>query len=755
MGLELQPRSLDTRKSWVIKLSAHDMLGQLSNIISDLTGDKFPNFADALVRLGNNGASTESAIADVASRIGAMGSIVGMTTPEILAWSSTIASTGQGSEAAGTAISRTMSDIETAVANGGDALDAFAEIAGMSSEEFARAWTETPSAAMQSFIEGLVSVEEDGGSAITTLDNLGITAVRQVQSIQGLMQMIEGLDDNLAMSEDAWNGVSDEWGDAGDAAREAERKAEGFSGSLSRLQNMAQNVGAELGDSLVPVIDGVTGVLSGLYDAFVGLPDGAKLAIAAVGGIAAAMGPLMLLGKGVAEFFGGLASGVKKLKAFGEAAQGVAGLTDAFGAAEGAASSFGKVLTGGLVAGGIALAVGGVAMLVGSLMDMAEEARLTERATDGLADACGVATSDMAGTSEEAFNFSSAMAEVEKANDESVESLAALADEFDELNTKTAGSLARLDGARESVQNLAGRSDLTAGEIGDLVSAIEFLNESCGTNYEVVRDSDGAYQVMEDGAVAATDAIYDLIEAQQLQVQMDAQSQKLDKLYEERAPLEEAYSNALDAEMDAYEEWQKAQEQYNAGEISDFTFQGIEDEYYSLCDATEEAQKSLDSVDERIAQVNETMGNMEQVAQGAAEGMDAFVKSHSIITDEVGTSQQAIDAFCSAMEEAGVSTEDLEGLTTSELQRLAKEWARTGDDVSDILARMGIDMGGMADNLRETFDSLASDGSLTKSLQDPCRTPASRAASSTPSARRTSLGSRPPPTATSDATSSS
>ena len=32
MGLELQPRSLDTRKSWVIKLSAHDILGQLSNV---------------------------------------------------------------------------------------------------------------------------------------------------------------------------------------------------------------------------------------------------------------------------------------------------------------------------------------------------------------------------------------------------------------------------------------------------------------------------------------------------------------------------------------------------------------------------------------------------------------------------------------------------------------------------------------------------------------------------------------------------
>ena len=702
-------------------------LGQLSNIISDLDGDKFPNFADALVRLGNNGASTESAIADVASRIGAMGSIVGMTTPEILAWASTIASTGQGSEAAGTAISRTMSDIETAVANGGDALDAFAEIAGMSSEEFSKAWTETPSEAMQSFIEGLVDVEEDGGSAITTLDELGITAVRQVQSIQGLMQMIEGLDDNLAMSEDAWNGVSDEWGEAGDAAREADRKAEGFSGSLSRLQNMAQNVGAELGDSLTPMLDQVTDFLGDLYDAFVDLDDGTKQGITAVGAFVAAIGPLLLLKKGVSEVFGQISDGLKKLSTFKQAsklADGISGVAKSFGLAEGAASSFGKVLAGGVVAGGIAIAVGGIATLVKAYMDAEEHARLTERATTGLAEACGKATSDMADTETEAFNYSESLKKVTEANNEGLEALAALADEFDELNQSTGASMKRLDDAWESIRKYAGRTDLTATEIGELKSAIDFLNETCGTSYSVLRDSDGAYQVMEDGAVKAKDAIYDLIEAQKLQVQMEAQNQKLSRLYEERAPLEEAYSEALDEEMKAYEEYQKAVEEYNKERAKgneayeqEVHKNDAEAKWHKLSAATDEAKKSLDSVDQSINTVNETMGNMEQAAQGTVEGMEAFVKSNSTIQGEIGTSQEAIDSFCEAMKKAGVSTEDLESLTTSELISLSRQWATTGDDVSDILARMGIDLNGMAENLRSTFDNMATDGSLTESLQ--------------------------------------
>lgn len=684
-------------------------LGQLDNILSDLDGSTMPNFADALVRLGNNGASTEDQIANIASRIGSMGSIIGMSTPEILAWASTIASTGQGAEAAGTAISRTMSDIETAVANGGDALDAFAEIAGMSADEFATAWEETPSDAMKAFIEGLVSLEEDGGSAITTLDELGITAVRQVQSIQGLMQMIEGLDDNLEMSRDAWNGVSDEWGEAGDAAREAERKAEGFSGSLARLRNMAQNVGAELGDALVPVIDGVTDVLGDLYDAFVDLPDGAKVAIVALGGIAAAAGPLLLLGNSVSDFFGGIAGGLRKLSAFTSASKVADTLSVSM-------TNLGATLRGGVVAGGIAAAVGGIALLVGALMDMEERERLAERATEGLSDACRVATADMADSAEGAFDYSEAINEVRDANEETLESMASLADEFDELNTQTAGTLTRLGDARDSVEDLAGRSDLTAVELGELKSAIDYLNDSCGTNYEVVRDSGGAYQIMEDGAVKAKDAIYDLIDAQELQAQTEAQSQKLSRLYEERQPAYEAYLDALDAEAQALAEYQQAQRDYAAGTISDLEFTEAKQNWELLAGEADKASAAVDVYNDQIEAVQGTIGNLEQVSSGAVDGLEAFVKAN--LSEAFEADEDAIQGFIDAVESAGFSVSDLEELSTDELTRLAKNWAATGDDVSTVLSQMGVDVRGMAENLRSTFDAIATDGSLTESLSD-------------------------------------
>ncbi len=199
------------------------------------------------MRLGNNGASTEEQIVDVAKRIGSMGSIVGMSTPDILAWSSTIASTGQNAEAAGTAIAKTMSDIEGAVSSGGDGLEAFASVAGMSAQAFADAWNGDPTEAMKAFIEGLVQVEANGGSADSTLKGLGIDATRQKQAIMGLMQTIGGLNDNLRMSNDAWNGVSDAWGQAGDAASEAGKKAEGFSGTVSQIKNVAENAARRSG----------------------------------------------------------------------------------------------------------------------------------------------------------------------------------------------------------------------------------------------------------------------------------------------------------------------------------------------------------------------------------------------------------------------------------------------------------------------------------------------------------------------------
>lgn len=686
-------------------------LGQLSNIISDLTGDKFPNFADALVRLGNNGASTESAIADVASRIGAMGSIVGMTTPEILAWSSTIASTGQGSEAAGTAISRTMSDIETAVANGGEALDAFAEIAGMSADEFATAWQTAPSEAMQAFIEGLVSVEEGGGSAITTLDSLGITAVRQVQSIQGLMQMIEGLDDNLEMSRDAWNGVSDEWGEAGDAAREAERKAEGFSGALSRLQNMAQNVGAELGDSLVPVIDGVADVLGTLYDWFVDLPDGAKQMVVAIGGVSAALGPLLLLGKGVNEFFGGISDGIKGLRSFRQAERYVEGFSSVAEAATTTAGGLAGALKGLAIGGAVGLAIGGITTLVGWLEDEAEKAENARRASEGLSEACGVADESMAEAADSAQSLGDRLDELEERNDETDESLARLADEFDELNAQTAGTLYQLGSARDAIEELGGRNDLTAEQVGTLKGAVQDLNAACGTNFEVVREADGSYQIYRDGVLQTKDAIYDLIDAQQLQVQLDAQMQKRADLYEDRADAANKYADALEVQAEAQKEYDDAvaaaENTDNPGVRGNVRIK--KDQLDDANIALAEAETKLNNIDDDINDVDRSIGNLSGTMEGAYEGFDALVRGSTEVQNAIGNDEDVLNDFADALEASGVPIERFSNLSTSELINIAQRWSQTGGSITGIMRELGISTSDAAGRIQSALSSLSSD----------------------------------------------
>lgn len=272
--------------------TASEQLGQLANILNDMTQNDFENYSNALVRLGNNNATLESKIEDVMLRIASMGTISGFSATQLLAWSTAVAATGQGAEAAGTAVSKTMSDIEAAVGAGGESLEGFAKVAGMSAEDFATAWTTTPSDAMYAFIQGLKNIDEAGGSVDNTLVELGITGVRQKQTLEGLTQTIDTLSSNLTMSEDAWNGVSDAWGNAGDAANEADAKAQGFSGAVQILKNNVQTLGMEMGDALTPAIQELNTWVSRIADGFSGLPDSAKYAIDAMVVLAAALGPV-------------------------------------------------------------------------------------------------------------------------------------------------------------------------------------------------------------------------------------------------------------------------------------------------------------------------------------------------------------------------------------------------------------------------------------------------------------------------------
>ena len=97
-----------------------------------------------------------------------------MTEPEILALSAAMSSVGIEAEAGGTAMTQTLSAIESAVAHGGDTLNEFARIAGMSAADFADMWETDAVGALTSFIGGLGRLEEQGESAVLTLSLIHI-----------------------------------------------------------------------------------------------------------------------------------------------------------------------------------------------------------------------------------------------------------------------------------------------------------------------------------------------------------------------------------------------------------------------------------------------------------------------------------------------------------------------------------------------------------------------------------------------------
>ena len=705
-------------------------LGQLDNILTDLSGATMPNFSDALVRLGNNGASTESQIVDIASRIGSMGSIIGMSTPDILAWSSAIASTGQNTEAAGTAISNTMADIEQAVAAGGDALQGFADVANMSAEDFARTWESDPTTAMKAFIEGLNDVEANGGSASSTLAGLGITATRQTQAIMGLMQTVGGLDDALAMSNDAWNGVSDQWGEAGDAAREAQAKADGFSGSLSRLQNMAQNLGAELGESLVPVIDGAADILGELFEQFSEMPDSTKQAIVGVGAFVAALGPMILLGKGIGEFFGGVADGLTSIYTTAKAAGQIKSISGAFSVLKTNLSGVAGVLKGGLVVGGIAAAVGGISFLVNSITEGIERQEDFKRSTEDLQDVVS-RTGDLDSYSESLESVGENAELSAKSIDELIESNARHVDSM-EANTEAAeDQIAQLNTAQDIINRYAGQTDLTTEAQGRLEWALKLVNDQFGlsiTQADVAADS---YKDQDGNVKDLTDSINALIDAKKEEARVDALTSNLSEAMEGQreaaktlADIEKQYDDLVNQYMSEGLSQEDAITKAR-NTTYEVTADGVK--YYGavLDAATQEEQHWSKAV-------SDTASDLGMVEAAASDSADEYARLSSTMdsskferfNSRLQAQGKTFEALTDDLRSLGVDTESFANLTDDQLKSIVSSYDGTAASIVGKLDELGISMSEtgrsaalMAVEISDRIESMAG-GTIATKLQN-------------------------------------
>ncbi|WP_085830425.1 phage tail tape measure protein [Collinsella vaginalis] len=175
-------------------------LAQFANV-TRMAQDQAQNYASAIVGLGNNMATTESKISDMALNMASAGTQAGMSQADILGVAAAVSSLGMEAQAGGSAFSKTINEIGMQVSSGGDGLEKWAQLAHMSAEEFKSAWGSDVTGTFERVVQGMSEVSANGGDLNTTLAELGITELRQ----SDLMRRLAGNSDLLTRAVDLSN----------------------------------------------------------------------------------------------------------------------------------------------------------------------------------------------------------------------------------------------------------------------------------------------------------------------------------------------------------------------------------------------------------------------------------------------------------------------------------------------------------------------------------------------------------------------
>ena len=296
--------------------------------ITGMEQTNFDRLGSSIVALGNNMATTEAEVVNFGMRIAGAGAQVGMSEADIMGLSAAFSSVGISAEAGGTALSKTMINIEASVQKGGGKLKLWAETAGMSADEFKKAWQEDAAGALTAVVKGLGEMEKQGGSTLGQLEKLGITEVRQRDALLRAAGAGDLLSDALKISGDAWK-------ENGALAEEAGRRYETPESRMAIMKNRVSDMGITIGDKLMPsflrLIEGATK----LAEKFGNLTDGQQDFIIKAALVGAAIGPVLVIVGRLAQGVGAAVGVAGKLalafskggKAAPGWARGIAGVT--------------------------------------------------------------------------------------------------------------------------------------------------------------------------------------------------------------------------------------------------------------------------------------------------------------------------------------------------------------------------------------------------------------------------------------------
>ena len=339
-------------------VSAEDAAASIAKFgnVTGLSMDKANNLGSCIAGLENNSAALATEIMEVNNRIGGMSSSVGMSAADISAWSTTMISGGMSAELAGSNFTKFQGVLSSACSQGSAAVQGFADVAGMSADEFIQLYSTDATGATEAFLQGLNKLEDGGGSVVATLDELGLSGTEQVRMMQVLMAAADGTGKEMSDLQKYMSIANDEFNNGTALQEEFNTQSDTLKFTMQSLKAELSDTGKAIGAALAPAVQDVAGKFTewlGKVQQFA--QEHPKVVQGIAGIVAGAMafgGVALVVGK-FTSAIGGIVSGV------GSAISAVSGIASAI-------SGLGGVV--GLLTNPITLVIAGIAAFVAAIV---------------------------------------------------------------------------------------------------------------------------------------------------------------------------------------------------------------------------------------------------------------------------------------------------------------------------------------------------------------------------------------------------
>lgn len=294
-------------------------IAQLYNVMgSDI--NTVDQFGAALVALGNNAATTEADILNMSTRIASSGSQVGLTEQQVLALATTLSSVGLEAEGGGSAISAVITQIDKDVALNSNTLKTWADVAGISVKDFKNLWENDAMTAIQKVVAGMGDASAGGENLNVILDELGVTSLRQTDTMKRLSSASELMSDMVDISNTSWKENTA-------LTTESSKRYETTAAKMQQLKNTVTELCSKLGEILLPIIQNICNSLSSFVNWLTNLSPTMQKVILVVIALVAAIAPLLItIGKMVSSIGTIMTFAPKLVSMFGTIKTSLSGL---------------------------------------------------------------------------------------------------------------------------------------------------------------------------------------------------------------------------------------------------------------------------------------------------------------------------------------------------------------------------------------------------------------------------------------------